>query len=134
MYSGSVFKWQKEEKESAGGFKILVAAYPTWKNSSASNICALVESWAPSGPYTACFKCTWRASIKPGSLAQPQSLLVSSCHMDLFLSTWHCDLVHKIWQRNHSLEYVVHHAAIKTMKNNLFDQKKMAVWKMKNIC
>jgi len=31
--------------------------------------------------------------------------------------TWHCDLVHKIWQRNHSLEYVVHHA-IQMMKKN----------------
>lgn len=44
-----------EEKESAGIFKILVAACPTWKNSSASNIWALVESWAPSGLYT-CFQ------------------------------------------------------------------------------
>lgn len=30
----------------------------------------------------------------------------------------HCDLVHKIWQRNHSLEYVVHHA-IQMMKKKL---------------
>ena len=37
--------------------------------------------------------------------------------------TWHCDLVHKIWQRNHSLEYVVHHA---------IDEKKKLVRSGKN--
>lgn len=40
----------------------------------------------------------------------------------------HCDLVHKIWQRNHSLEYVVHHA-IQMMKKKLTCSIRKKKWR-----